>query len=95
MSVDFIPYVTMVLGLGAVAAQYKSFIESKDMTNIPYIGLLGMMLIGVLSYIYSANKNLPLLPIYVNLLVAVILISTKLVFKETNLLSSDEKKCKE
>jgi len=94
-AVDYIPYITMIMGLSAVVSQYNSFINSKDMSNVPYVGLFGMLFIGSLSYIYASNKSLPLIPVYVNLLVAIVLIGTKIAFKETNVFNAQEKTCED
>lgn len=91
--VDYIPYITMIMGLSAALTQYYSFVKAKDMSNIPYIGLLGMMFISALSYVYSSSKSLPLIPVYVNMLLAIVLIVTKIILKEKNLFNSQEKKC--
>lgn len=85
--INIIPYVTMILSIIAIFIQYISFIKSKNMNNIPYSGLMGMLLIGVLNYFYMSNKNLPLIPVYANIIVAIILIITKISFKETNIVS--------
>jgi intracellular septation protein A len=93
MSVEYIPYITMVMGMSAVITQYNSFIEAKDMSNVPYVGLFGMLLIAILTMIYSTSKSLPLIPVYVNIAIALILIVTKAFFKETNVFNSETKNC--
>lgn len=86
--IDIIPYVTMILSIFAITIQYISFIKLKNMDNIPYSGLMGMLLIGILNYFYMSNKNLPLIPVYSNIIIATVFIITKISFNETNIIKS-------
>lgn len=86
--INIIPYITMLLSITAIIIQYISFIKSKNMDNIPYSGLMGMLLIGILNYFYMSNKKLPLIPVYSNIIIAIILIITKMSFKEKNIIKS-------
>ena len=54
--IDKIPYITMILSITAIIIQYISFIKSKNMDNIPYSGLMGMLIIGILNYFYKKRK---------------------------------------
>ena len=79
----------MILSISAIIIQYISFIKAKNMDNIPYIGLFGMLIIGILNYFYMSNKKLPLIPVYFNIIIALILIITKINFKEKNIIKTD------